>query len=145
MQASQTLEHPHRIIARAAAVVGLLGISLIHLLDLQSKLDETPYLGAAYLVLIAAALASAALLVHADDRRAWISATSLAVLTIVGYAVNRTVGLPSATDDIGNWLEPLGLASLFVEVVTAAIGTYGLVERRSRSTAGTRQRSPQTV
>ncbi|MDQ6837897.1 MAG: hypothetical protein M3137_06060 [Actinomycetota bacterium] len=144
MQASQTLDHPHRLIARAAAVVGLLGISLIHLLDLQSKLDETPYLGVAYLVLIAAALVTAALLVHADDRRAWASATVLALLTILGYVVNRSVGMPSATDDIGNWLEPLGLASLFVEAITAAICIYGLVESRSSSTGGDRQRSFQT-
>jgi len=133
MGAQPAIVHPHRLIARAAAVVGLLGVSLVHLLDLQAKLHETPYLGVAYLVRIAAALVAAAALVHADDRRAWIAATGLAVLTIAAYAVNRTVGMPSATDDIGNWLEPLGLASLFVEAITAAIGTYGLLEGRGRS------------
>jgi hypothetical protein len=29
--------------------------------------------------------------------------------------VNRTVGMPGAMDDIGNWWEPLGLLSLMVE------------------------------
>lgn len=32
-----------------------------------------------------------------------------------GHVVNRSVGMPGATDDIGNWLEPLGLLSLLVE------------------------------
>ncbi len=146
MEAPPTsLEHPHRLIARAAAVVSLLGIALVHLLDLQSKLHETPYLGVLYLVLIAAALATAAFLVHADDRRAWIVTAGLAVLTMAGYAINRTVGMPSATDDIGNWLEPLGLAALFVEVITAAIGIYGLAEGRSRGIADARSRRPQTA
>jgi hypothetical protein len=138
MEPPHPLDHPHRLIARAAAVVGLLGISLIHLLDLQSKLDETPYLGVAYLVLIAACLGTAAALLHADDRRAWAAATALAALTIVGYAVNRTVGMPSATDDIGNWLEPLGLASLFVEAVTAAVGAYALLDVAGSQGAGRR-------
>jgi hypothetical protein len=127
---------PHRLIARAAAVVGLLGIALVHLLDLQSKLDETPYLGVAYLFLIAACAATAAALLHADDRRAWIAAGALALLAILAYAVNRTVGMPSATDDIGNWLEPLGLAALFVETVTVAVAAYALLEGGRRG-AGT--------
>lgn len=131
---------PHRLIARAAAVVGLLGIALVHLLDLQSKLDETPYLGVAYLFLIAACAATAAALLHADDRRAWIAAGTLALLAILAYAVNRTVGMPSATDDIGNWLEPLGLAALFVETVTVAVAAYALLEGGRRG-AGTVSRA----
>jgi len=121
-------DHQHRLIARSAAVVGLLGIALIHLLDLQGKLHETPYLGVAYIGLIAATIATAAALVRRDDRRAWTAATALALLTIVGYAVNRTIGMPAATGDIGNWLEPLGLASLFVESITAVVSIYGLTE-----------------
>jgi hypothetical protein len=43
-----------------------------------------------------------------------------------GYVINRTVGLPQAIDDIGNWTEPLGLASLLVEgfVIAIAVGGY---------------------
>ncbi|MCU1375503.1 MAG: hypothetical protein JWO68_2789 [Actinomycetia bacterium] len=124
------INHPHRVIARAAAVVGLLGIALVHLLDLQGKLQETPYLGAAYLLLIGGSLVAAAMLVHTDSRKAWLAAAALALVTIAGYAVNRTIGMPSATDDIGNWLEPLGLASLFIEAVTAAVSVYALADRR---------------
>ncbi len=44
----------------------------------------------------------------------------------MGYVLSRTTGLPQATGDIGNWTEPLGLASLFVEggVAAVAIGAY---------------------
>jgi hypothetical protein len=126
MQTSPLVDRPHRLIARAAAVIGLLGIALIHLLDLPGKLHETPYLGAAYMVLIVATLAAAGALLHRDDRLAWAGGAGLALLTMVGYAVNRTVGMPSATEDIGNWLEPLGLASLFVEAITAAVCIYAL-------------------
>lgn len=143
MEASRTVDHPHRLLARAAAVVGLLGIALIHLLDLQAKLDETPYLGVLYIVLIIASVAMAGTLIRLDDRRAWITAAGLALLTLFGYAVNRTIGMPSATEDIGNWLEPLGLASLFVEATTAAVAVYALTEGRERGVASTQVRAPQ--
>jgi hypothetical protein len=31
---------------------------------------------------------------------------------MLGYVLTRTSGLPDATLDVGNWTEPLGLASL---------------------------------
>jgi hypothetical protein len=100
---------------RAIASMGLLGIALIHLLDLPGKMEETPYLGVAFVGLIVASLVLAGVLAVRDDRTAWLAAGGLAAAVVVGYVVNRTVGLPAATQDIGNWTEPLGLASLFVE------------------------------
>jgi hypothetical protein len=100
---------------RAIASMGLLGIALIHLLDLPGKMEETPYLGVAFLGLIVASLALAVVLAVRDDRTVWLAAGGLALAVVVGYVVNRTVGLPAAMADIGNWKEPLGLASLFVE------------------------------
>jgi hypothetical protein len=128
MDTAQVIAQPHRVIARAAAVIGLLGIALIHLLDLPGKIHETPYLGVVYMGLIVGSTVTAGALVHRDSRHAWTATAALAILTIVGYVVNRTVGMPAATDDIGNWLEPLGLASLFVEAVTAAVSVYAIAD-----------------
>lgn len=143
------LLHPHRVIARAAAVIGLLGIALIHLLDLQSKFQETPYLGVLYLVLIAGSVGVAATLIHRDEAKAWIAAALLSGATIAGYAINRTIGMPSATEDIGNWLEPLGLASLFVESIVCAVSVYALADRRAsvapRRASTQRRGEPQLV
>jgi hypothetical protein len=113
----------HRALLRGIAAVGLLGIALIHLLDLPGKLEETPYLGVAFILLIIASLLLAAMLARRDDQMAWRATAALAAAVILGYVVNRTVGLPGAMDDLGNWLEPLGLASLFVEgtVVATAV------------------------
>ncbi|HEX3622535.1 MAG TPA: hypothetical protein VHT97_09485 [Acidimicrobiales bacterium] len=125
MPSDPSLLH-HRTITRAVAVLGLLGVALIHLLDLQSKFHETPYLGWAYVGLIVGTLATAAVLIRHDSRRAWVAALVLAGATFLGYALSRTTGLPSATDDIGNWLEPLGLASLFVESCVVLLSGYAL-------------------
>jgi len=115
-----------RLVARATAIVGLLAIALIHLLDLPGKLDETPYLGFVYIGLIAGCVAVSLRLVHGDDRRSWIATALLAGATIAGYVVNRTVGMPAATGDIGNWLEPLGLSALFVEAVVVLVAALAL-------------------
>lgn len=139
------IAQPHRVIARGAAVVGLLGIALIHLLDLQSKMKETPYLGVGYLVLIGASMVSAALLVHRDTRVRWATCALLAFGSIAAYAINRTVGMPSATGDVGNWLEPLGLAALFVESITAAVSVYALADRRQPGTASAMRRELQVA
>ena len=112
----ETLAHAVRDgIARTIAVIGLAGVALIHLLDLPGKFDETPYLAWMYIGLIAGCLAVAVALVRSGDPRAWTTAALLPLGALVGYTLTRTVGLPQATDDIGNWSEPLGLASLFVE------------------------------
>jgi hypothetical protein len=111
-------------VARAAGVVGLAGIGLIHLLDLPSKLTETPYLGWMYIGLIVSAILCAFHLVRTGSDRAWKASGLLALGAMAGYTLTRTVGLPDATGDIGNWLERLGLASLFVEGTLVALSVY---------------------
>ncbi|MEY2474313.1 MAG: hypothetical protein QOK28_3642, partial [Actinomycetota bacterium] len=76
--------HSHRIVARAVAAVGLLGIGLIHLLDLPGKIKETPYLGVAYICLIVGTLVATTWLALRDDRRAWLLGGGIALLTLVG-------------------------------------------------------------
>jgi len=103
---------------RGAVVVGLLAIALIHLLDLPGKWEETRYLGVGYVLVIAASLVLAEL--NANRVRTWSlnASAALSIAVLAGFVINRTVGMPGANEDIGNWGEPLGLASLFVEVIT---------------------------
>jgi hypothetical protein len=130
--------HPNaHQVARSAAVVGLAGVALIHLLELQGKLEEVPYLGIGYIALIVTSVIAAALLIHRNSRTGWILAAGAALATLVGFTLTRTVGLPQSTDDIGNWLEPMGLASLFVEAIVVAVAFYAL-GTFSRTTSSSR-------
>jgi len=116
-------------IVRAVAVIALAGIALIHLLDAPAKFDETPYMGWMYVGLILGCIAVAAALVRSSDARAWRAAALLPLGPLGGYVLTRTIGLPQAMDDIGNWTEPLGLASLFVEGALAGLAGSVLAAR----------------
>ena len=123
-----------------AGALGMLGIAFIHLLDVKSKLSETPYLGIGYILLIGASLAAAVMLVR-GDRRGWVVGAGLAAATFLGYCLSRTTGLPKSTDDIGNWTETLGIYSLIVEAFVVTLGVNRLLPalrstvRRSAVTA----------
>jgi hypothetical protein len=106
-------------------ILGVVAIAWIHLLDLGGKMDETPYLGVAYIGLIAGCAVSAVLLAR-RDRRGFVLAGGLAAATFVGYCLSRTTGLPAATDDIGNWTETLGVWSLVAEAAVVAVCAAGL-------------------
>ena len=116
-------------VARSLAIVGLSGMALIHLLDVQSKFQELPYMGVMYVGLIVSALVLAGLLLRSSDRRTWLVAGLLPAIVIVGYTLTRTTGLPQDSGDIGNWSEPLGIASLFVEGLLVALSGAVLVSR----------------
>jgi hypothetical protein len=124
------------ISTRATVAVGLAGIALIHLLDSIGKWSETRYLFWMYVGLMIASLATAGWVLFTRSRTALLAAAAVAASALVGYVVNRTVGLPGATDDIGNWTEPLGLASLFVEgaVVAAALAGLGAARKTAALT-----------
>jgi hypothetical protein len=68
----------------------------------------------------------AGLVLFTRARAAFLAAAALAGGALIGYVLSRTTGLPNATGDIGNWTEPLGLASLFVEaaVVAVSLGAF---------------------
>ena len=102
-------------VARAVAGGGLSGIALIHVLQLPDAFAATTYLGLLFIGAAVGCLVLAALLARTGDPRVWAAAGALPTLVLVGYVISRTVGLPGFTGDIGEWSEPLGLASMAFE------------------------------
>jgi len=129
MTSAATPVRPTRRVAvpifEALTITGLVGIAWIHLLDLAGKLEETPYLGVAYIGLIVGCAAAVVLLAR-RDRRGFLLAGGLAAATFLGYCLSRTTGLPAATDDIGNWAETLGIWSLIAEGAVVALSAAAI-------------------
>lgn len=119
---------------RATVGAGLLGLAAIHAVDGVAKWSETRYIFWMYMAAVVAAVAVAGWTVFTRSRTALLAAAALAGSVLVGFIVNRTVGMPNATGDIGNWTEPLGLTSMFVEAATVivAAGAYVLSGRTAR-------------
>jgi len=111
--------------------LGVVAVAWIHLLDLGDKMEETPYLGVAYIGLIAGCVAAAVLLAR-RDHRGFLLAGGLAAATFLGYCLSRTTGLPAATDDIGNWAEALGVWSLLTEAAVVFLAAAAMVTWRGR-------------
>ena len=108
-----------QLIRRGITALGLIAIAIIHILDLPSKWQEVRYLGVAYIGAIITSLILAERLVMKRKKVTldfYISAL-LSASILAGFTLTRTVGLPGAMDDIGNWLEPVGLVSIVVEIL----------------------------
>jgi hypothetical protein len=115
---TETVSDNSRLIVvtrRIAVGLALACLAAIHILDIPGKLAETPYIAGMYLALIVAAFVLMERLFARGTRRDFLAAAALSTSVILGFVINRTVGMPGAMDDIGNWLEPLGLLSLVVE------------------------------
>jgi hypothetical protein len=126
---------------RPAGFVGLLGIAMIHFVDLPKTWKEKPLIGALFLALIVGCVLAAGVLVWMP-RRGWQAAGVLGALAFGSYVVSRTWGLPTSTNDIGNWTEPLGLAALFVEGMLVAMSVWAIAALRGGPGPGIRHAGP---
>ncbi|QHO69572.1 hypothetical protein BHD05_07880 [Marisediminicola antarctica] len=116
---------------RIAVGLALAVTAAIHVLDLPGKVEEVPYLAVAYVLLIVAAFVIMERIFRGGVLVDYLAAIGLGLAILLAFVVNRTIGMPGATDDIGNWLEPLGLLSLVVEgfVVWQAAAAVALLRR----------------
>lgn len=75
-----------------------------------------------------------------------LGAEALSLTALLAYVISRSIGLPSLTDDIGDWLNPLGVAATLSETATALICWHSLSQRsrssnrRARTIATTERR-----
>lgn len=121
---------------RSISALGLIAIAIIHILDLPSKWSEVRYLGVGYVGVIVVSLVLAERIVMKKSNRDYLLAAALSASVLTGFIITRTVGMPGAMDDIGNWLEPVGLVSIVVEALVVWNSLRAIKE-------GTNERSTQ--
>ena len=113
-------------ILRGALVAGLAAIAVIHALDATGQWTDLRYLFWLYMGLIAVAAGLAVCAMRTRDPRVYLASALLAGAVMVGFVISRTVGLPGSPDDIGNWTEPLGVASMIAEAIVVVVGIAGM-------------------
>jgi hypothetical protein len=112
--------------ARLLAVLGMAAIAVIHILDAPGTFEGVKYIFWLYIAIIVGAIPFSILLLQWPSRLAWIGPALLAAGPLIGFLLTRTTGLPGDSDDIGNWLESLGLASMFVELAVLSLSLVRL-------------------
>ena len=125
MSKNETATHRH-LARKFSTILGLAGLAVIHIMDLPGKWEETRYLAFGYIGIIAVAAVLIERILHKGTARDYAAAAALSLSVIVGFVIDRTTGMPGAMGDIGNWFEPLGLLSLFVEAWAAWQAIAGL-------------------
>jgi hypothetical protein len=118
-----------RLLVRGLAAVALIGVALIHLVQLPDAWPSTPGLGALFTLSTVAATVAAVALVAVDRPVVWLLAALAGLGPIAGYVLTRSVTVPFDNGDVGNWLEPLGLVALFVEVLVVGLSVVALRRR----------------
>jgi hypothetical protein len=110
--------------------MGLVGLVGVHIMDLPGKWTETFYLAVMYLGVIAFGAFLIERLIVKVSSRDYLAAALLSTAVLGGYIVNRSVGMPGAMGDIGNWFEPLGLLSIAIEMFSVWHSVAGYVISR---------------
>ncbi|MBO1766519.1 hypothetical protein [Allobranchiibius sp. GilTou38] len=140
----QFLTTPHA--SRARWVVALFAVvaAVAHIPVTGEHLREAPYMGWLFIVLTVGCLAIAGAALVRDSSAVYALAVLTCGLAVVGYAATRLTAFPMLADDVGNWLEPLGVVSVITETVVVVAAIVGL-RHRARPTSRISTSWPSTV
>ncbi len=115
--------------AAALAVVA----GLAHVPVTPQHLQEARYIGVLFIVFTVISVLTGTALFISDVAPAWIVLGVSSALAVAAYLASRSIGLPSMADDIGNWLEPLGVLAAVTESLAVVLSAVALVKSRRHS------------
>ena len=122
-------------VVRAVGVLGLVAVAVIHLVQISDTFDESASLAVGFILLSVACVVLAGRLLRRATMATWIAVAVLNALIILGYVATRMVSSGLDDDDVGNWSEALGVASLVIEGLLVLLAVYAVVELSRRSDA----------
>ena len=106
---------------RAVTVIGLIAVGVIHSLEVPGQVSGAVWLTIGFALLAVVAPAAGLWLLLRPSLLAWEFAGAACALAAAGYVLTRSVPVPGDAADVGNWLEPLGVASLTIEAVVVIL------------------------
>ena len=121
---------PMRSTLRWLMATAAVSAGAAHIPVIPPHLKEAPYMGVLFILLTIACIALAMAAITYDEPLVYLAAATICGLTIIGYAATRLVAFPMLADDVGNWLEPLGVVSIVAETAVVASSIVALRCRR---------------
>lgn len=94
-------------VMRASAIFGLVGVAVIHFSQVVATIEQTAWLGAAFLALTLLCAVLAGRLLHRSTLGVWAQVAALNMAAIGGYVFTRIVSTGFDNQDVGNWSESL--------------------------------------
>ena len=116
---------------------GLVAAAAVHVPVAVAHLVEVPYLGYAFYLLVVLDAAAAGSVLVEDRLPVWAALAALNLVAVLAFVTSRTVGLPGAADDKGDWRNSAGLASLAAELLVVTVAAL-VLSRRAGLTRPTR-------
>jgi hypothetical protein len=124
-------DRAERSAPRVVGALLLIAAGVIHFAELGDV--EVPYLVVGFFLSALFTVAGAVLLLTRAPRLGWLLGGTVAGLTLVGYLLSRSVGLPGLDEEVGAWAEPLGILSVVVEAAAAGLAIWALTDRHGVS------------
>jgi hypothetical protein len=121
---------PLRSPLRWLMAVAAASAAAAHIPVIAPHLQEAPYMGVLFILLTLACFVLAMAAIWYDAPAVYLAAATICGLTIVGYAATRLVAFPMLADDVGNWLEPLGVVSIIAETIVVVASVAALRSTR---------------
>ncbi len=121
------IRQPARLLLGAAALLA----AIAHVPIIGPHLDEAPYMGVLFILLTAACLLLAGFTLTNSHPAGPTLAALVCGGAIIGYAATRLVAFPQLADDVGNWLDPLGVVAVLAEAIVVAAATRLLTTRQN--------------
>ena len=122
---------PQRWVMAAATAVA----AVAHVPVSGPHLEEAPYMGLLFIVLTAACAFLAVTAAVRDTGIVYALTVLTCGLAVVGYVATRLVAFPMLSDDVGNWMEPLGVVSILSESIAVGAAVMALRRPSAGSTA----------
>lgn len=86
-------------------------------------------MGVLFILLTTACAGLAAAALVRDAAIVYAAAAGVCAAAVLGYAATRLLAFPRLADDVGNWLEPLGVLSVASELIVVACASAALHTR----------------
>lgn len=120
------LTSPHASRARWVVAAFAVVAAVAHIPVTGEHLREAPYMGWLFVILTVGCLVIAGAALVRDSSAVYALGVLTCGLAVAGYAATRLVAFPMLADDVGNWLEPLGIVSVVTETAVVLAAIVGL-------------------
>lgn len=115
---------------RSSAVAAIGVAAVAHVPVIGPHLHDAPYMGVLFVAFTGVCLALGAAIAAGNRTWAYRSAVVVCGSAVLLYAATRLIAFPQLSDDVGNWLEPLGVISVVSETFVVALAVVTLFRRR---------------